>query len=245
MINNEIACRLRSEANAMRRALRNRNTQKIKERTKQIKEDPAFLNALIKTFALWEIEANNNKASDEYSLMRALAQTFRFLHSAECKGAFRQDDVRIQNAEAPFTPVDGWMLSAGEKQINALPFEHWEYVFLKDNTPMAAFDDNSIMLQFWDFIQQNNIDFKVESKLIQCTKKEMQKTKEKYFFYRSYGEKDCRIFYRGQGNFCRPVDCMPYFATADRAARICALLNKIQDESDADFSRLLKKHHEH
>ena len=250
MTTNEQRCEYRRRSNEILSEMQNMKTERLNKQLEEIKSRPQIADAILTLFARWSL----NYYGDIYAHTMedtwfkkgcvALAQLFdticRDKHSFD--KAFVHDE-RIQNAEPPFEPLEGWCFSS-DSSTN-FPFSHWRWVVRHNDKPVAAFEDGPMAIDFFHFCASRDGAPYQEGALEHMTKKEQDEAKRQKFFLREEKISAARSYYtimRAWGkNTCVPVQALDSFTNKEIARRVLNALNEGWKDSEKYKQEQLKK----
>lgn len=238
----------RQQANELMAELRAQRTAYVRELTDQIVNDPEFVEFLATLYVLWYKEFGDFKAKHadyriEGQALLALDEALRcFAHR---RFQLKNDSGYIKNAEAFNKCPKGWTYTTTAswwKNNTILPRTTWRYVFFKDGSPMAGFDDQASALNFMEYLDSKGCDPQAESYRFDLTPKQQRELSPEQFFILKDGWRPSIAKVNGDGKTAIKVErimptlCHPTIQD-DVAERIVKLLNTCAAESRAIYDK--------
>lgn len=250
MTNNEQRCEYRRRSNDILREVQNMKTERLSKRVEEIKSRPQLADGILTLFARWTLNYYGSigaTTTEEINFRQgcvALAELFNEIWREQCSlDQALTGDERIQNAEPPFEPLEGWCFSSDLR--DNFPFSHWRWVARHNNKPVAAFEDSPLALDFFHHCASRNGAPYQEGQLEHMSKKEQAEAKRKKFFLRE--EKICstRSEYTIMRAFgeksCAPVQALDSWTNKEIAKRVLDALNEGWEASEKYKQEQLKK----
>lgn len=250
MTGNEQRCKYRRRSNDILREVQNMKTERLTKRVEEIKNRPQLAEGILTLFARWtlnyygSIGATTTEETNFRQGCVALAELFNEIWREQ--GSFDQlltKDERIQNAEPPFEPLEGWCISS-DLRTN-FPFVHWRWVVRHNNKPVAAFEDSPMAIDFFHFCAGRDGAPYQEGQMEHMTKKEQAESKRKRFFLReeklTANRSNFTIMRAWGEQSCVPVQALDSWSNKEIAMKVLNALNEGWNASEKYKQKLLKK----